>query len=130
MYKHVAMTVETGKPPKSPGTRPTGTRTEGEASARVREMFSRIAPRYDLLNHALSFSLDKVSRRRTARKLRRGLRRTDERVLDLCCGTGGLTFAIEQIRVEEIPSRDENGLPLFGKNFKNPKIERVGAKAA
>src|SRR6202041_2422683 len=51
------MTVKTGKSPKLPGSRPAGTSTEGEASARVREMFSRIAPRYDFLNHALSFSL-------------------------------------------------------------------------
>jgi demethylmenaquinone methyltransferase/2-methoxy-6-polyprenyl-1,4-benzoquinol methylase len=123
------MTVETGKLPKLPGTRPTGTRTEGEASARVREMFSRIAPRYDFLNHALSFSLDKVWRRRTARKFRRVLRRTDARVLDLCCGTGDLTFAMEQVRVHEIRDRGAHRFPLIGSDFAQPMLERARRKA-
>src|SRR5277367_6843630 len=96
------MRTFTENPPKLPGTRPGGTRTEREASARVQQMFSRIAPRYDFLNHLLSFSLDRVWRYRTARKFRSTLRRTDARVLDLCCGTGDLTFALERERVREI----------------------------
>src|SRR3989442_3457891 len=35
------------------GTRPEGAVTETDASTKVREMFTRIAPRYDLLNHLL-----------------------------------------------------------------------------
>jgi demethylmenaquinone methyltransferase / 2-methoxy-6-polyprenyl-1,4-benzoquinol methylase len=123
------MTVQTGKPQKSSGARPEGTRTEGEASARVREMFSRIAPRYDFLNHTLSFSLDKVWRRRTARKFRRVLRRTDARVLDLCCGTGDLTFAMEQVRVHEIRDRGAHRFPLIGSDFAQPMLERAQKKA-
>ena len=60
-------------------------------------MFGQIAPRYDFLNHLLSFSLDHVWRRRTAGKFRRVLRRTEARVLDLCCGTGDLAFALDQV---------------------------------
>ncbi len=123
------MTIKTEKPPKLPGTRPAGTRTENEASVRVREMFSRIAPRYDFLNHALSFSLDKVWRRRTARKFRRVLRRTDARVLDLCCGTGDLTFAMEQVRVHEIRDRGAHRFPLVGSDFAQPMLERARRKA-
>jgi demethylmenaquinone methyltransferase / 2-methoxy-6-polyprenyl-1,4-benzoquinol methylase len=123
------MTVKTEKPPKLPGTRPAGTRTESEASARVREMFSRIAPRYDFLNHALSFSLDKLWRRRTARKFRRVLRRTDARVLDLCCGTGDLTFAMEQVRVHEIRDRGAHRFPLIGSDFAQPMLDRARRKA-
>src|SRR6185503_1112472 len=37
---------------------------------RVREMFARISPRYDLLNHLLSGNIDKRWRRKTIRKLR------------------------------------------------------------
>ena len=81
-----------------PGTRPAGTHDEREASARVREMFSRIAPRYDFLNHLLSFSLDHVWRRRTANRFAHILRRPDARVLDLCCGTGDLAFALAKKR--------------------------------
>jgi demethylmenaquinone methyltransferase/2-methoxy-6-polyprenyl-1,4-benzoquinol methylase len=124
------MTVQTGKATKLPGTRPAGARTEREASARVREMFSRIAPRYDFLNHALSFSLDKVWRRRTARKFRRILRRTDARVLDLCCGTGDLTFALERVRVQEIRDRGAHRFPLIGSDFAQPMLDRARRKAA
>jgi len=51
-----------------PGTRPEGVTDENEAAARVREMFGRIAPRYDLLNHLLSLDVDKVWRRRVAKQ--------------------------------------------------------------
>ncbi len=57
-------------------------------------MFSRIAPRYDFLNHLLSFSLDRIWRKNTARRFRHILARPDARVLDLCCGTGDLTLAL------------------------------------
>jgi hypothetical protein len=41
------------------GTRPEGAVSEADASKKVRDMFSQIAPRYDLLNHLLSFELDR-----------------------------------------------------------------------
>lgn len=59
-------------------------------------MFSRIAPRYDFLNHFLSVSFDKLWRKRTARQFSHILSRPDARVLDLCCGTGDLVFAFER----------------------------------
>jgi demethylmenaquinone methyltransferase / 2-methoxy-6-polyprenyl-1,4-benzoquinol methylase len=114
---------------KLPGTRPAGTLNEREASARVREMFSSIAPRYDFLNHFLSFSLDRVWRMRTARKFRRILRRTDARVLDLCCGTGDQTFALERVRVHELRDRGAHRTPLFGSDFARPMLERANKKA-
>lgn len=81
-----------------PGTRPEGVRDEREAAERVKRMFTRIAPRYDFLNHLLSFSLDRVWRARTARIFENVLRRPDARVLDLCCGTGDLAFALDRER--------------------------------
>ena len=81
-----------------PGTRPEGARDEREAGAHVQEMFARIAPRYDFLNHLLSFSLDKIWRRRTAKIFSETLARRDARVLDLCCGTGDLAFALARRR--------------------------------
>jgi demethylmenaquinone methyltransferase/2-methoxy-6-polyprenyl-1,4-benzoquinol methylase len=57
-------------------------------------MFSRIAPRYDLLNHLLSLQLDRLWRARAARRLQAILQRPDALVLDLCCGTGDLAFAL------------------------------------
>ncbi len=71
--------------------RVTGTTQEG---SRVREMFGRIAPRYDFLNHLLSLNIDKLWRRRVVREFRGILERPESRVLDLCCGTGDLTLAL------------------------------------
>ncbi len=76
------------------GTKPPGTSSESEASRRVREMFGRIAPRYDLLNHVLSLQIDRLWRRRAARRVREILQRKDALVLDLCCGTGDLGLAL------------------------------------
>jgi demethylmenaquinone methyltransferase/2-methoxy-6-polyprenyl-1,4-benzoquinol methylase len=76
------------------GTQPEGAQSEQQASQRVREMFTRIAPRYDLLNHLLSAQMDRLWRARTARELHPILDRPDALVLDLCCGTGDLAFAL------------------------------------
>jgi demethylmenaquinone methyltransferase/2-methoxy-6-polyprenyl-1,4-benzoquinol methylase len=76
------------------GTRPEGAATEADASKKVREMFTQIAPRYDLLNHLLSLQLDRLWRARTAKRLQPILNRPDALVLDLCCGTGDLAFAL------------------------------------
>jgi demethylmenaquinone methyltransferase/2-methoxy-6-polyprenyl-1,4-benzoquinol methylase len=54
-------------------------------AARIRAMFGRVAPRYDLLNHLLSASLDRRWRRRLAAELDLP---APSRVLDLCSGTG------------------------------------------
>src|SRR5207302_2863920 len=81
-------------PVPAKGTRPEGAQTEADASRKVREMFTEIAPRYDFLNHLLSLQLDRVWRARTARRLRPIMQRRDARVLDLCCGTGDLAFVL------------------------------------
>jgi len=54
-------------------------------------MFAAIAPRYDLLNHLLSFNLDRLWRRRAVRSL--GLP-SGARVLDFASGTGDLALAL------------------------------------
>jgi len=97
-----------------PGTRPQGAQDEPQAAARVREMFGRIAPRYDFLNHLLSFSLDRVWRRRTARRFRHILSRPGARVLDLCCGTGDLALALARARSEE---SGKQGTVVLGADF-------------
>lgn len=83
---------ETREIPK--GTEPEGATSEQDAAQKVREMFTRIAPRYDLLNHLLSGQMDKRWRARTARELQPILGRADAVVLDLCCGTGDLAFSL------------------------------------
>ncbi len=61
----------------------------------VQGMFGRIAGRYDLLNHLLSFNLDKRWRARTVKRVSDILARPDAQVLDLCCGTGDVLLALE-----------------------------------
>jgi demethylmenaquinone methyltransferase/2-methoxy-6-polyprenyl-1,4-benzoquinol methylase len=57
-----------------------------EKRAYVRTVFEQIAPRYDLLNHLLSFNVDRWWRRRALRAL--GWTRAPEgRYLDVCAGT-------------------------------------------
>ena len=77
------------------GTTPQGATSEQAASQWVRGMFGRIAPRYDLLNHLLSFNLDKRWRARTVARVSEVLDRPDAQVLDLCCGTGDVALALE-----------------------------------
>jgi len=54
--------------------------------AYVRRIFSQIAPRYDLLNHVLSFNIDKRWRRAAIGALD-WPRQADGTYLDLCAGT-------------------------------------------
>ena len=82
-------------------------------------MFTQIAPRYDLLNHLLSLELDRVWRARTARKLRPVLSRPDAIVLDLCCGTGDLAFAM----------RKKGKARIIGADFAHTMLVRANAKS-
>src|SRR5262245_8511046 len=64
-----------------------------KSEMRVQQMFGEIAPRYDLLNHLLSFGIDVYWRWRTVRKVRPT---DDAPILDLCTGTGDLALAYYQ----------------------------------
>jgi demethylmenaquinone methyltransferase / 2-methoxy-6-polyprenyl-1,4-benzoquinol methylase len=112
-----------------PGTRPEGVRDEREAGLRVRDMFSRIAPRYDFLNHLLSFSLDRVWRRRTAKVFSAVLARPEARVLDLCCGTGDLAFALARRRSRLLHGGGDGAAPVVGSDFVEGMLVRARGKA-
>ncbi len=64
----------------------------GDGAESVRDMFSRIAPTYDLLNTMLSLGLDERWRREAAEAAVGGGAR---RVLDVATGTGRLAFAVK-----------------------------------
>jgi demethylmenaquinone methyltransferase/2-methoxy-6-polyprenyl-1,4-benzoquinol methylase len=102
------------------GTQPEGATSEQDASRKVREMFTRIAPRYDLLNHLLSGRMDKRWRARTARELQAILGSADAVVLDLCCGTGDLAFSMAR----EAKAR------IIGADFSHTMLVRAREKSA
>ncbi|HUI75094.1 MAG TPA: bifunctional demethylmenaquinone methyltransferase/2-methoxy-6-polyprenyl-1,4-benzoquinol methylase UbiE [Candidatus Acidoferrum sp.] len=104
----------------SKGSRPPGVATESDAGRKVRDMFAQIAPRYDLLNHLLSFQLDRLWRARTARLLKPILGRPDAVVLDLCCGTGDLALALSRSAKARI----------IGADFAHPMLVRALEKSA
>jgi len=122
------MTVKTQDRPSAMGTRPEGARDEREAAARVQQMFSHIAPRYDFLNHFLSFSMDRMWRRRTAREFDAVLSDPNARVFDLCCGTGDLTFALERVRSKALRDSSAQRHPLIGGDFVQRMVERAQEK--
>jgi demethylmenaquinone methyltransferase / 2-methoxy-6-polyprenyl-1,4-benzoquinol methylase len=86
-------------------------------------MFTSIAPRYDLLNHVLSCNIDRMWWRRTARVFRDILARSDARVLDLCCGTGDMTFALRRQTGKSSPR-------ILGADFSHAMLQRATAKSS
>lgn len=60
---------------------------EDKSQRAMKGMFDRIAPTYDLLNHTLSFSVDKGWRRRAIKEMRL---KEGDLVLDLAAGTGDM----------------------------------------
>jgi demethylmenaquinone methyltransferase/2-methoxy-6-polyprenyl-1,4-benzoquinol methylase len=102
------------------GTTPEGARNEQEAARWVRQMFARVAPRYDLANHLLSFNFDRYWRAHTVKRVHAVLERPGARVLDLCCGTGDLLLALE---------RRAAGV-VMGSDFCHPMLAAAQAKIA
>jgi demethylmenaquinone methyltransferase/2-methoxy-6-polyprenyl-1,4-benzoquinol methylase len=102
------------------GAAPAGASDPQSASNAVRDMFSSIAPRYDLLNHLLSFNIDRLWWAKTARTFSDVLSRPGARVLDLCCGTGDMAFALQR--------RAARHVELFGADFSHPMLQRALAK--
>ena len=83
-------------------------------------MFGRVAPRYDLANHLLSFNIDKYWRAHTVSRVQEILMRPETRALDLCCGTGDLLLALERARKAAI----------MGSDFCHPMLTAADKKIA
>jgi demethylmenaquinone methyltransferase / 2-methoxy-6-polyprenyl-1,4-benzoquinol methylase len=103
------------------GAAPEGARDRDSAAQAVRDMFTSIAPRYDLLNHVLSLNIDRLWWWRTARRFDEILQRPDARVLDLCCGTGDMTFALRR-------RAGAKGAQIFGADFSHAMLQRAAEK--
>ena len=103
------------------GTTPKGITSEEAASRWVRGMFGHVAARYDLLNHLLSFNLDKRWRAQTVERVAEVLARPDAKVLDLCCGTGDVLLSLAATRA---------GVTIFGSDFCHPMLIEAQRKIA
>jgi demethylmenaquinone methyltransferase/2-methoxy-6-polyprenyl-1,4-benzoquinol methylase len=77
-------------------------------------MFDRIAPVYDVMNHAMTAGLDRRWRRLTAR----AVVAPGDKVLDACCGTGDLALA----------AKAEGG-EVTGLDFSERMLERARQKS-
>ncbi len=104
------------------GAAPAGANDTDSASRAVREMFTAIAPRYDLLNHVLSCNIDRLWWRRTARSFAHILCQPEARVLDLCCGTGDMTFALRRRAGKSTPK-------ILGADFSHAMLTRASKKS-
>jgi demethylmenaquinone methyltransferase/2-methoxy-6-polyprenyl-1,4-benzoquinol methylase len=83
-------------------------------------MFGRIAGRYDLLNHVLSFNLDRRWRAKAVDRVAEVLNRPGARALDLCCGTGDVLLALE----------NRGKAATFGSDFCHPMLVHAQRKVA
>ncbi len=96
-------------------------RKDSTKSQEIREMFDNIAPKYDTLNHILSFRIDRLWRRGVV-KLVADL--CPSRVLDLATGTGDLAIAIAR----RVPTAEIIGIdPSSGMlNVAREKLKHEG----
>jgi demethylmenaquinone methyltransferase/2-methoxy-6-polyprenyl-1,4-benzoquinol methylase len=100
------------------GTTPPGAAGEKQAAQWVRQMFAEIAPRYDLLNHLLSFNIDRGWRKALLQRVTPILQRRDALVLDLCCGTGDVLLDLQSVAVS----------PVLGADFCHPMLVTAASK--
>ncbi len=83
----------------------------------VRSMFARIAGRYDLANHLLSWGVDHLWRRKLVRAVHDA---HPARVLDLATGSGDVAFAL----ADGLPT----GTHILGMDFCQPMLDEAVVK--
>lgn len=86
----------------------------------ITEMFDDIAPHYDFINHLLSFQIDKIWRRKTARFI---AKKNPKTILDLATGTADLAIQLAR----KCPQSRITGIDLSEKMLSLGK-EKINAK--
>lgn len=81
-------------------------------------MFTALPPRYDLVNHVITWGLDSRWRHLAAQEC---LKAKPKRVLDLCCGTGDLAINIARLA--------RGPVELVGLDYSQPMLEIAAQKA-
>ena len=90
----------------------------------IQAMFDDIAPTYDVLNHLLSFGLDRVWRRKAMSLLEE---KKDGVILDIASGSGDLSLEALSLSPRRIVSADfaENMLSVFRKKLRNMRQKEI-----
>lgn len=88
----------------------------------VADMFNNISHRYDMLNHLLSFGIDRIWRKKTIKQLENLQPKT---ILDVATGTGDLAIEALRLNPEKIVGIDisEGMLQFAEKKIKAKKLE-------
>ncbi|MGK2933286.1 MAG: bifunctional demethylmenaquinone methyltransferase/2-methoxy-6-polyprenyl-1,4-benzoquinol methylase UbiE [Solirubrobacterales bacterium] len=94
-------------------------RGDEQFAGEVNSMFDRISGVYDRMNRVMTAGLDQTWRERAADRVRL---EPGQKALDLCCGTGDLSFAL----AERTGKQGE----VTGADFSRPMLEIAGEKAA
>lgn len=81
-------------------------------------MFTAVPPRYDLINHVITWFMDTRWRRLAAETC---LLNNPKRVLDLCCGTGDLAL--------NMAGMAGGAMEITGLDYSQPMLEIAAAKA-
>ncbi len=87
-----------------------------QRAEKVGDLFATIAPRYDLINDLQSFGLH---RRWKQRLVQLANPRPGERALDLCCGTGDVSFGLAR-----------RGAQVVGLDFSEPMLKVARRRCA
>ena len=104
--------------------------SEQSKKNQVEEMFDKISPRYDLLNHLLSVNIDKVWRKKAIKRLSV---RKPETILDVATGTADFAIAAMKINPSKVTGIDISegmlgkGREKVARNGWSQKIELVKA---
>jgi demethylmenaquinone methyltransferase / 2-methoxy-6-polyprenyl-1,4-benzoquinol methylase len=94
-------------------------RESAQFSEQVQGMFDRIAGRYDLLNSLMTAGLHHAWRKRAVDRAEVS---PGDSVLDVCCGTGDLSF--------ELAGRVSPGGHVVGCDFSEPMLDLAREKAS
>jgi demethylmenaquinone methyltransferase/2-methoxy-6-polyprenyl-1,4-benzoquinol methylase len=87
-----------------------------QRAAKVHELFSRIAPRYDLINDLQSLGLHRHWKQRVVQEARP---QPGQRALDLCCGTGDLALGLAR-----------RGVVVIGLDFSERMLAMAAQRAS
>jgi demethylmenaquinone methyltransferase/2-methoxy-6-polyprenyl-1,4-benzoquinol methylase len=83
-------------------------------------MFAAVAPRYDFLNHLLSFNTDRLWRARLLAAVKPVLGRPGPMLLDLCCGTGDVLIELQK----------NTNAAVMGADFCHPMLVEAARKTS